>query len=71
MDTLLHRETEAALAGIAKSLPASTRDSALACVPLAKIGDALRLGLEVPGSVRRWADSLTVKDLAGSCRGSN
>jgi hypothetical protein len=65
MDTLLHRETEAALAGIAKSLPASTRDSALACVPLAKIGDALRLGLEVPGSVRRWADSLTVKDLAG------
>jgi hypothetical protein len=55
------RDTEAALSGVANAL--SSGRSELLLTPLARVGDALRLGLEVPVAVRRWFDAVPRDDL--------
>ena len=60
------RLTEAALRGIGDSLGPGPVPAALLPTPLARIGDALRLGIEVPRSIRRWSDGLSRQELQGA-----
>lgn len=63
------RNTEAALRGLATSLPDGPVPPGLLLTPLARIGDALRLGLEIPAPIRRWAAGVSQPDL-GAALGS-
>lgn len=60
------RDTEAALGGLADTLQGGEVPAALLPIPLARVGDALRLRLAVPGPVGRWADGLSQQDLQGA-----
>lgn len=64
----LRHETEAALEGIARSLSTADVDAALLLIPLAKIGDALRMGIDIPRPVRHWSDALDRSVLGAACR---
>ena len=70
MGTDLHgiavRDTEAALRGIARDLPQAIEHAEWLQIPLARIGDALRLGLDVPRNVRDWLGALSVDLLKGA-----
>lgn len=67
METSMHaaavRLTEAALEGIGKSLTTSPIPNELLLTPLARIGDALRLGVDLPSGIRRWSDGLELEAL--------
>lgn len=60
------RETEAALAGIEASLSGDSSSAELLLTPLARIGDALRLRLDVPAATRRWSERLSGTEIAGA-----
>jgi hypothetical protein len=66
MTSVLHVETKAALRDLQANLPRGAVDPALLATPLARIGDALRLGLKVPAPVMQWALGLKLGDLAGA-----
>jgi hypothetical protein len=58
-------QTEAALRGLANAL-AQAPDPALLLTPLACIGDALRLGIEISTPVRAWSDALGRAEVEGA-----
>lgn len=60
------RTTEAALQGLGQSLGAGPVRADLLLTPLARMGDALRLGIELPAAIRRWSDGLERPDLEGA-----
>jgi hypothetical protein len=60
------RNTEAALRGLGAALPSGEIPPVSLLVPLAVIGDSLRLGLEISGSIRRWTDGIRRADLAAA-----
>lgn len=60
------RLTEAALRGIGDSLGPGPVPAHLLPTPLARIGDALRLGIEIPRSIRQWSDGLSRPELQGA-----
>lgn len=55
--TQAEAETRAALEGIVVVLDGAPLPAELALVPLRVYGDALRLGLDSPHALRRWADA--------------
>jgi hypothetical protein len=60
------RLTEAALQGLGESLAPGQVPAGLLLTPLARVGDALRLGVELPVTTRRWSDGLERPDLQGA-----
>ncbi len=60
------RLIEAALRGIGDSLGPGPLPPPLLPTPLARIGDALRLGIEIPWAIRRWSDGLSRPELQGA-----
>jgi hypothetical protein len=57
------RETKAALAGVEDALRGAPVPAQLLLMPLAVVGDALRLGLEVPKAVSQWMETLSVAEM--------
>jgi hypothetical protein len=70
MESDLHasavRLTEAALYGLGESLAPGPLPAGLLLTPLARMGDALRLGVELPATLRRWSEGLQRPDLQGA-----
>lgn len=60
------RMTEAALQGLVRSLAPGPVRADLLPTPLARMGDALRLGIEIPAAIRRWSEGLERQDLQGA-----
>lgn len=60
------RLTEAALQGVGEALGPGQVLPGLLLTPLARMGDALRLGVELPRSIRRWSDALERRELQGA-----
>lgn len=60
------RETQAALAGVEDVLLGPPAPLPLLLLPLAAIGDALRLRLDLSRPVRRWLGALPQKDVDGA-----
>jgi hypothetical protein len=58
--------TEGALQGLSESLAPGPVRADLLLTPLARIGDALRLGIELPAAIRRWSDGLERQELQGA-----
>jgi len=57
------REPRVALAGVEDALRGGPVPAALLAAPLAVVGDALRLGLELPRAIRKWMEKLSVPEL--------
>ena len=60
------RDVRAALRGVAASLPDRPVTPDLLLTPLAMIGDALRVEIDLPAPIRAWMKTVPVSDLAGA-----
>ncbi len=60
------RDTNAALRGVERDLSRAVENAEWLQIPLARVGDALRLGLELSRPLRAWLGGLAPEELKGA-----